>query len=116
MAKGPKLGTRVRRLRRSRQIPQVELARRLEISASYLNLIEHDQRPLTAPLLLRIAQEFDLDLADFDVEPDQQLCADVAEVLADELFADTGHNGESIEDHVANAPALAQALVRVYHA
>ena len=95
---------------------QVELARRLEISPSYLNLIEHDQRPLTAPLLLRLAQEFDLDLADFDVEPDEQLCADVAEVFADELFAGSSHAYETLSEQVASAPALAHGLVRVYHA
>src|SRR5688500_2646995 len=104
MTKGSKLGARVRRLRRSRQMAQVELARRLEISASYLNLIEHDQRPLTVPLLLRLAQEFDLDLADFDVEPDQQLAADVAEVFADELFADTRHRYDAVSEQVGSAP------------
>jgi hypothetical protein len=119
--KGLKLGAKVRSLRSSRDMAQVELARRLEISASYLNLIEHDQRPLTAPLLLRLAQEFELDLADFDVGPDQQLCADVAEVFADDLLRDIVPapgtlDMKVMQEQVGNAPALGQGLVRVYHA
>ena len=53
-------------MRKARGLTQVELARRLGISASYLNLIEHQQRSLTASLLLRLAKEFQVDLAAFD--------------------------------------------------
>ena len=44
------LGSKLRRLRRQRHLAQTEVARRLGISPSYLNLIEHNQRPLTVPL------------------------------------------------------------------
>ena len=38
------IGRTVRRLRTERDLSQQALATRLGISASYLNLIEHDQR------------------------------------------------------------------------
>ncbi|HEX9490357.1 MAG TPA: helix-turn-helix transcriptional regulator [Stellaceae bacterium] len=34
----------------------------LEISPSHLNLIEHNQRPVSTVLLLKLARVFDLDL------------------------------------------------------
>ena len=40
----------------------MELARRLGISASYLNLIEHNRRPVTVPVLLKLAQRYDVDV------------------------------------------------------
>ena len=116
MVKGPKLGARVRSLRRDRKLTQVELARRLEISASYLNLIEHDQRSLTAPLLLRVAREFGLDLSDFSADPDDELVADVSEVLADPIFGDDRPDFAAVEELVGAAPALGQGLIRAYRA
>ena len=56
MAENTHLGAKVRGLRRGRSMTQVALAERLGISASYLNLIEHNRRSLSAPLLIRRAQ------------------------------------------------------------
>ena len=43
-----RLGAKVRALRRKENLRQAQLAKMLEISPSYLNLIEHDRRPLSA--------------------------------------------------------------------
>ena len=51
-----RLGKRIRALRRREPITQAALAKKLGISASYLNLIEHDKRPMSAPLLIKLAQ------------------------------------------------------------
>src|SRR5882757_3705875 len=62
---GPRLGAKVRALRRRENLNQVQLAERLGISASYLNLIESNKRPLPAALLIRLAQLFNVDLHSF---------------------------------------------------
>ena len=49
------LGNKLRRLRQKRGLTQVAMAARLNISPSYLNLIEHNQRALKRPLLLKLA-------------------------------------------------------------
>ena len=54
-------GHAVRRIRRANGLTQVAMAEALEISASYLNLMERNQRPLTAATMLRLAQRFDFD-------------------------------------------------------
>ncbi|TBL40665.1 helix-turn-helix domain-containing protein [Verrucosispora sp. SN26_14.1] len=62
---------KLRRLRREHGLTQAELARRLDISTSYLNQIENSQRTLTAPVLLRLAKVLGVDpehFADTDTE------------------------------------------------
>jgi transcriptional regulator with XRE-family HTH domain len=54
-------GHAVRRVRRANGLTQGAMADALAISASYLNLIERNQRPLTATLLLKLAQSYDFD-------------------------------------------------------
>lgn len=110
------LGSKVRSQRRSRSLTQVELARRLGISPSYLNLIEHNQRPLTAELLIKLAAEFKLDFNDFVAAQDDRLVADVLELLSDPVFEDQSLNSAEIREAVSSTPALARAMLVLYGA
>ena len=75
-------GTRLRRLREERGLSQVDLARQLAVSPSYLNQIEHDSRPLTVPVLIRITELFGVDTAYFAPHDTPRLVADLREALA----------------------------------
>ena len=59
------MGPRLRRLRRELGLTQADMANDLEISASYVALLERNQRPLTADMLLRLART----VADLDAAP-----------------------------------------------
>ncbi|MCH0538881.1 DUF2083 domain-containing protein [Streptomyces sp. MUM 203J] len=78
-------GARLRRLREERGLNQADLARVLRISPSYLNQMEHDTRPLTVPVLLRLTESFGLDPEFFSERDSSRLLADLRETLADEL-------------------------------
>src|SRR5688572_16991524 len=80
------LGAKVRALRRAQRMTQAELARRLGISASYLNLIEHNRRGFTADLLVRLARILPVDLKAFSSEHDDRVMAELLEVFGDPLF------------------------------
>lgn len=108
-------GHRVRRLRRAEGLTQVAMAEELGISASYLNLIERNQRPLTAALLLELASRFDTDprrLAG-DGDPAGGIEA-MRRRLADPLFADLEIDRTEIEEWLAAAPAGAEAFARAF--
>jgi len=60
MAKGLLSGSRIRALRSARGLGQAELARKVGVSASYLNLIEHNRRRAGARLLSALAQALDV--------------------------------------------------------
>ena len=53
-------GARLRRLRNERGLSQAALARTLNLSTSYVNQLENDQRPITVPVLVALAERFDL--------------------------------------------------------
>ena len=74
-------GARLRRMREERALSQTELARRLNISPSYLNQIEHDTRPLTVPVLLRITELFGVDSTVFAAHDTPRLVAGLREAL-----------------------------------
>lgn len=63
MAKTQLTGARIRSARVDRGLRQAELARRCDISASYLNLIEHNRRRIGGALLLRLAKALNVDPA-----------------------------------------------------
>jgi predicted transcriptional regulator/transcriptional regulator with XRE-family HTH domain len=107
------LGGRLKRLRRDLGLTQSRMAEDLAISPSYLNLLERNQRPVTAQILLRLADAYDLDLRSLAIdEPGGG--ASLEEVFADRMFADLKVSRHEIADIGDQSPALAEAIVRLY--
>ena len=107
-------GPAIRRLRRERDLTQIALAEGLDISASYLNLIERNQRPLTAPLLMKLAERFDIAPSALQRgEPGGGVDA-LRRRLADPLFAEIDVDRREIEDLLSYAPSMAEAFARLF--
>ncbi|BBY95381.1 DNA-binding protein [Mycobacterium gallinarum] len=107
------VGSRVRQLRGERGYSQAALAQMLGISPSYLNQIEHDVRPLTVSVLLRITDVFGVDATFFASEDDTRLVAELREVTLDRDVAIDVDLAE-ISDMVTSHPALAHAMVNLH--
>jgi predicted transcriptional regulator/transcriptional regulator with XRE-family HTH domain len=107
------VGSRVRQLRGERGFSQAALAQMLEISPSYLNQIEHDVRPLTVAVLLRITEVFGVDATFFAPHDDTRLVAELREVTLDR---DLGIDVDPAElaDLVNAHPTLARAMVNLH--
>jgi XRE family transcriptional regulator, fatty acid utilization regulator len=107
------VGSRVRQLRSERGFSQAALAQMLDISPSYLNQIEHDVRPLTVAVLLRITEVFGVDATFFASQDDTRLVAELREVTLDR---DLGVDVELTEvaDMVAAHPKVAKAIVNLH--
>ncbi|MGH7280731.1 MAG: helix-turn-helix domain-containing protein [Polyangiaceae bacterium] len=115
-AEGPRLGAKVRALRRRENLTQVQLAERLAVSPSYLNLIESNRRPLTATLLIKIAQLFQVDLHTFATDDDARLVADLFEAFADPLFEESGLTSTELREMASASPNAARAVLSLYRA
>jgi len=110
-----KLGSKVRAFRRREAMTQTDLAAKLDISPSYLNLIEHNQRPLPAHLLVRAAQLFKVDLDEFADDSSSRLAADLQEVFGDPIFEDHSLTTSDLREVAENASA-SRAILSLYHA
>jgi predicted transcriptional regulator/DNA-binding XRE family transcriptional regulator len=110
-----KLGTKVRSLRRKEQLTQTQLAGQLDISPSYLNLIEHNQRPLPAHLLVRLAQIFHVDLQAFADDSHARLADNLQEVFADPLLEEHAVTTNDLRE-LAESPGAARAIIALFHA
>lgn len=110
------IAARVRSLRRRENMTQVQLAERLGISPGYLNLIEHNRRPLSASLLIKLAQIFQLDLQAFSPETEARLSADLLEVFGDAVFDTQDITTGEVRDLVLQSPTVARAVLTLYQA
>jgi predicted transcriptional regulator/transcriptional regulator with XRE-family HTH domain len=107
------VGSRVRQLRSERGFSQAALAQMLEISPSYLNQIEHDVRPLTVAVLLRISEMFGVDATFFSSQDDTRLLAELREVTMDRDL-DIDVDPAEIADIVNAHPSVARAMVNLH--
>ncbi|MGW8204297.1 helix-turn-helix domain-containing protein [Sphingomonas bisphenolicum] len=108
------MGPRLRRLRRELGLTQADMAADLEISASYVALLERNQRPLTADMLLRLARTYKLDMAEVAGDGGAEQTARLQAVLKDPMFADIDLPQLATGDVAVNYPGITEALLRLY--
>ncbi len=110
------IGRTVRRLRADRSLSQQALAGRLGISASYLNLIEHDQRAVTASLLIKLAETLRVDLATLSGSEERQLEVGLREAFADPLLGAGAVPEVEVAAFAGAAPNAVRAVLALYRA
>lgn len=107
-------GHAIRRLRRAAALTQAAMAEVLGVSPSYLNLIERNQRPLTATLLLALSEHFAFDPRALAAAEPGGGAEAVRRRLADPLFADLEIDRTEVEEWLSAAPGGAEAFARAY--
>lgn len=108
------IGPRLRRLRRTLGLTQAQMAEDLGVSASYINLIEGNQRPISANLLLALARVYDFDMSDVGGAGDARLVSELMEALRDPSL-EAGPVGKNDAEDIVNAsPEITRAFLRLY--
>ncbi len=110
------IGRTVRRLRTERSLSQQALASRLGISASYLNLIEHDQRAVSGTLLIKLAEIFQLDLTTLSGSQERRLEVGLSEAFSDPLLGVDAVPETEIAALAGSSPSAARAVLALYRA
>tara|TARA_R100000005_G_scaffold88747_1_gene58812 strand:+ start:8373 stop:9809 length:1437 start_codon:yes stop_codon:yes gene_type:complete len=108
------IGQRVKVFRKSLGLTQAQMAAELDISPSYITLIEANQRPVSAKLLLRLAEVFDVKISELAPSTNVQLASDFASILKDPLLEAEGITPAEIESVLESAPKIAAALVHLH--
>src|SRR5215218_6956149 len=110
------VGPRFRRIRQQLGLSQTQIAEGLGISPSYINLIERNQRPVTAQLLMRLAQTYDLDLRDLATADEDRFFAELNEIFSDPLFRQIDLPKQELRDLAELCPGVTHSLQRLYAA
>ena len=97
-------------------LSQTQIAEGLGISPSYVNLIERNQRPVTAQILLRLAETYDLDLRDLATADEDRFFAELNEIFSDPLFRQIDVPKQELRDLAELCPGVTHALQRLYAA
>lgn len=110
------IGPKIRERRSRLGLTQTELAGRLGISASYLNLIESNKRNIAPRLMDGLATHLQVDVAWLDGEAERRLTQEVRELCADPVLSGFGIDDAAAIDLVARSPVWAEAIVALYRA
>ena len=111
------IGPRLRRLRRDRGLSQSAMAIELAISPSYFNHLERGTRPVTAAVLLRLADRYEIDVKQLAAEAGAHVSTEqLSEIFADELLADLGVQRYELVELAQQSPTISDAIARLYTA
>ena len=108
-----KVGVRLRKFREERGLTQAALAQALGISPSYVNQIESNQRPITAPVLLKLAEVFEVDFQQFSLDESIRLTGQLRDVLIDSAIGERVSNAE-MRELAETMPVVARHLIELH--
>lgn len=110
------LGPRLKKLRRDLGLTQANMASDMDISSSYIALMERNQRPVTAEMLIKLASTYRIDVAELADSDADETSARLQGALRDPIFADIAIEPLDIEDIATSYPGVAEALLRLHTA
>ena len=108
-----KIGPKIKAFRRQLGIQANKFAEQINISPSYLNLIESGKRKIDGDLLIKISKELRVELSDLTSKSDINLENNISELLDDQLFEDLDILGPEVKDLVNTNPKIAKALIKL---
>jgi predicted transcriptional regulator len=92
------------------------MAEDLDVSPSYLNLMERNQRPITVQVLIRLTDVYAIDPRDFMTSDNDQTIGELDQILADPMLRETPVPKIELQDAAEHSPALLIAMQRLYRA
>ena len=110
------LGARIRQRRREVGVTQADLARRVGISASYLNLIEWNKRRIAGTLLRKIAEALELSLDELDGAAEKRLAESLNEVAHLPSLRALGIEQRGIDEFIGRFPGWARGVAALARA
>jgi XRE family transcriptional regulator, fatty acid utilization regulator len=110
------IGYKIREQRKKLGITQAAVARKLGISAAYLNLIESNKRAVGGKLLGALAAELQLEIDDLSGIAEQQLREDLRELPTDPMFRHLALETSFADELVARNPEWAKTMLTLYRA
>lgn len=110
------IGPKLRELRQSRQLTQAETAGELGVSASYINLIERNQRPASLKFLITLSDKYGLNWRELTNTDSNIAISDLRQITKDPAFGDINPDIEELRSALEGAPSLMNGFVNIFNA
>lgn len=108
------VGPKLRQLRKERQQTQAEMANALGLSATYINLLENNQRSLSLQVLMRLADVYGVDWRALIEDDAPTQLADLRNALQDPVFGETKPDLQEMRAALDHCPTLVQSLLGIH--
>lgn len=108
------IGPRLRHLRRAHGQTQADMAHRLGLSPSYVNLLENNQRSVSVAVLLRLAETYAVDWRDLVDDATPGLLATLRQTLRDPAFGADRPDLPELRAAVDHCPTLVRSLLALH--
>jgi len=107
------IGHKIKAKRKKLGITQADLSKKLSISATYLNLMESGKRKIDLDLLVKMANELNVDVSDISKKTDTNLYQNLMDLLGDNLFENLDITNFDVKELINTNPSIAKALVKL---
>lgn len=108
------VGPRLRQLRRDENETQAQMAKRLGISAAYVNLLENNQRALSVQVLMAITENYGVDWRDLVADNETARLADMRTALRDPVFGQELPDLQELRAAIDHAPKLVEKFLSLH--
>jgi len=108
------VGPRLRQLRKERGETQVAMAQALGISATYINLLENNQRSLSLQVLMRFSDVYGVDWRELVEDDAANMLADLRNIMHDPIFGDEKPDLQELRAALDHCPKFARNMLRLH--
>lgn len=108
------VGPQLRQMRRQHGETQAQMARRLGISAAYVNLLEGNQRSLSVKVLMAITEEYGIDWRALVPDRSAGQLPELRAAMRDPIFKGNMPDLPQLRAALDHAPGLVERLMQLY--
>lgn len=108
------VGPRLRRLRRDHNQTQIEMAKALGLSPAYVNLLESNQRSLSAHVLMRISEVYGVDWRELMADDSVTRLAELRQAFQDPTFGSDAPDLQELRAALDHAPRLVRHFLQLH--
>lgn len=108
------IGPQLRQLRRRHSETQADMARRLGISAAYVNLLENNQRSLSVQVLMALTEAYGIDMRSLVQDSASARLADLRAAVRDPIFHRDPPDIAELRGAIDHAPDIVDRFLHLY--
>lgn len=108
------IGPQIRHIRKANAETQAQMARKLGVSAAYVNLLENNQRSVSVNVLMGLSEAYGIDARQLVQDSSTTQLADLRACLRDPIFSDQTPDLSEMRAALDHAPTLVKLFLQLH--